>query len=56
MVWLTEVNQCKRRELEPVKPADTLEPKWSAVKGRGSRFPCRRCCTVGVELEPNPLG
>ncbi len=26
MVWLTEVNHFKRRELEQVKPADTPEP------------------------------
>ena len=31
MVWLTNVNHLKRRELEQVKPADTLGPK-----GKGS--------------------
>ena len=27
MVWLIDVNQFKRRELEQVKPAETPEPK-----------------------------
>ena len=52
MVWLTDVNQFKRRELEQVKPADALEPKMVSGQVQGLTRPLPqmlyRRCRIGT--------